>query len=131
VVPKKEIDEEKEKAFENVELTQLASHDAPKQPKAGKTVGKHAILMTGATHARELISTSLNIYELLQLLQKGEVQPSDKWKKLLAMNKYIFVPIFNVDGVALIEKNWVDTHKIVPDRKNMDNKFSGCKGSSG
>lgn len=71
--PKKD-DEDKEKAFENVELTQLSSHDAPKQPKASSKVGKHAILMTGATHARELISTSLNIYQLLQLLQKGEVQ---------------------------------------------------------
>ena len=47
------------------------------------------------------------------------------------MNKYIFVPIFNVDGVALIEDNWVKSHKIVPDRKNMDNKFAGCKGASG
>lgn len=137
-VKKKEDDDEKEEAFKNVELAQVESHDEepkvqqpaadPKvsKPKTGKTVAKHAILMTGATHARELISTTFNIYELLQLLQKGEVQPSDKWKKLLGMNKYIFVPIFNVDGVAYIEEQWVKTHKIAADRKNMDTKDAAC-----
>lgn len=51
---------------------------------------------------------------------------------MLEQNKYFFLPIFNVDGVALIEKNWPDTHKIVPDRKNMDSKYSAseCKGMS-
>ena len=131
VVVKKEENKEGFENLDNIALVQLESHEAPKPADSkvktpGKTVGKHAILMTGATHARELISTTLNIYELLQLLQKGEVQPSDKWKKLLGMNKYIFVPIFNVDGVALIEDQWVKTHKIVGDRKNMDNKVAGC-----
>ena len=64
---------------------------------------KPAILITGATHARELISTSLVAYEMLQLLQLGEVQKEGKWPELLAKNKYYYLPIFNVDGVANIE----------------------------
>ena len=64
---------------------------------------KHSILMTGATHSRELISTSFNVYEMLQLLQQGVVKKDKKWEQLLDQNKYIFMPIFNVDGVAYIE----------------------------
>jgi len=29
------------------------------------------------------------------------------------------MPIFNVDGVAFIEKNWLETGKFMDDRKNM------------
>lgn len=36
--------------------------------KGTKRSGKPAIFITGATHARELISTSLVFFELLQLL---------------------------------------------------------------
>lgn len=44
-----------------------------KQPKPGKKIerkssDKPAIFMTGATHARELISTTLNYFEILQLI---------------------------------------------------------------
>lgn len=124
--PKKKDDEDNDKAFEGVELTQISADPKVVTPSQKKGPAKHAILMTGATHARELISTTFNIYELLQLLQKGEVQQNDKWKKLLGMNKYIFVPIFNVDGVAYIEDQWIKTHKIAPDRKNMDNKVAAC-----
>jgi len=67
---------------------------------------KHSILMTGATHARELISTSFNVYEMLQLLQQGAVKKDKAWETLLNQNKYIFMPIFNVDGVAYIEDYW-------------------------
>ena len=81
---------------------------------------KPAILMTGATHARELISTSLNMYQILKLLKKGVVQKDEKYVNLLKQNKYYFLPIFNVDGVAFIEKGWEENHKILPKRKNMD-----------
>lgn len=79
---------------------------------------KHAILMTGSTHAREMISTSMNIFEILQLLQKGVVKPDPTWVSLLNQNKYIYMPIFNVDGVALIEDAWTKNKKIPGDRKN-------------
>ena len=88
--------------------------------------GKPTILQTGATHARELISTNLNVYQMLKLLKKGEIEKNDEWKQLLEQNKYIFMPIYNVDGVNFIEENWVKNHKIIPKRKNMDmNENSG------
>jgi len=36
------------------------------------------------------------------------------------------MPIFNVDGSAYIETNWVNQKKIVPKRKNTDKEFA-CK----
>jgi murein tripeptide amidase MpaA len=86
----------------------------------GQSKQKPAILMTGATHARELISTSLNVYEMLKLIKKGLVDKEPKYQQLLQQNKYYFLPILNVDGVALIEQGWEDHHKIDPKRKNMD-----------
>jgi murein tripeptide amidase MpaA len=62
--------------------------------------------MTGATHARELISTSMNVYEMLKLLKYGELDKTTKYEKLLNQNKYMFVPILNVDGVNYIEEQW-------------------------
>ena len=76
--------------------------------------------MTGATHARELISTNLNVYQMLKLLRLGEIEKNDHWHRLLQDNKYIFMPIFNVDGVNFIEDHWKTDHKILPKRKNMD-----------
>ena len=45
--------------------------------------GKPTILQTGATHARELISTNLNVFQMLKLLKKGEIEKDEEWKKLL------------------------------------------------
>lgn len=41
----------------------------------------------------------------------------------MTQNKYYFMPIFNVDGSAFIEKNWVDLKKIVPKRKDTNPAF--------
>lgn len=76
--------------------------------------------MTGATHARELISTSFNVYQMLKLLMKGVVQKNSSYEELLKNNKFIFIPVLNVDGVAFIEKGWEENHKISPQRKNLD-----------
>jgi hypothetical protein len=57
---------------------------------------------------------------MLKLLKKGEIEKNPEWKNLLEQNKYIFMPVYNVDGVNFIEENWVKEHKIVPKRKNMD-----------
>jgi hypothetical protein len=43
---------------------------------------------------------------MLQLLQQGALKKDKKWEQLLNQNKYIFMPIFNVDGVAYIEDYW-------------------------
>jgi len=42
------------------------------------------------------------------------------YQEFLKNNKYYFVPILNVDGVALIEQGWEKDHKIIPVRKNRD-----------
>jgi hypothetical protein len=56
---------------------------------------------------------------MLKLIQKGLVQKDEHWVKLLNQNKYIFMPIYNVDGVADIEANWLKFGSILPRRKNM------------
>ena len=66
--------------------------------------------MTGATHARELISTSLTLYQMLKLLQLGVVKEHSKYKDLLAKNTYYLMPVFNVDGLAYIEQIWLANH---------------------
>jgi murein tripeptide amidase MpaA len=80
--------------------------------------------MTGATHARELISTSLNVYEMLKLLKHGAIEKDPHFEKLLNQNRYFFLPILNVDGVSMIEETWNKTHKIIPHRKNHDKEMS-------
>ena len=45
---------------------------------------------------------------------------------MLKQNKYYFMPIFNVDGVAYIEKHWEEENKFYDDRKNMNPTYSGC-----
>lgn len=59
---------------EGDELLQLQENSGDDKP---------SILMTGATHARELISTSLNVYEMLKLLKEGAITKDPKYEKLL------------------------------------------------
>lgn len=82
--------------------------------------------MTGATHARELISTSMNIYQMLKLLQKGEIEKNQDYSKMLDETNFYFIPILNVDGVNFIEENWVKTKKIVPQRKSRNHVNGNC-----
>ena len=60
-----------------------ATTDELVQIDEDKQGDKPEILMTGATHARELISTSLNVYEMLKLLKHGAVEKDPKFEKLL------------------------------------------------
>ena len=41
------------------------------------------------------------------------------------------MPIFNVDGVAYIEKHWEEENKFMDDRKNMNPTYSGCAAKRG
>lgn len=76
--------------------------------------------MTGATHPRELISTSLNMYKAVKLIQQGVIEKDPTVSKELKDSKFYFVPALNVDGLALIEENWNKNHTISPVRKNRD-----------
>lgn len=64
---------------------------------------KPAILLTGAHHSRELISIQMPLYSLLRLMH-GLVHRKREIMNLLIQNKYYFIPIVNVDGVAEIER---------------------------
>lgn len=112
------------KSYEGRDINMLVI-DKPSDVK-----NKPAFLMTGATHARELISTSFNVYQMLKLILKGEVNKIDKYEELLNNNKFYFIPILNPDGVAYIEKHWVEDKKFIPQRKNMDTE-KGCNFSEG
>ena len=35
----------------------------------------------------------------------------------------MFIPVFNVDGLNLIERNWIQNKTILMKRKNMDQKY--------
>ena len=55
------------KSFEGRDINMLQI-TAPSVAKGENAPSKPAIFMTGATHARELISTSLNMYKAIKLL---------------------------------------------------------------
>ena len=71
---------------------EFADDDKPKRVDTGnlghqtladsKVMGgkKPAILLTGATHARELISTSLATYEMLKMIGLGYVRKEPKYE---------------------------------------------------
>jgi len=40
------------------------------------------------------------------------------------------MPIFNVDGVANIQKHWETDHKMIEDRKNRDTNYALCETST-
>lgn len=103
------------KSFEGRDIN-LLTISAPNPNKAEKP----AIFMTGATHARELITSSVNMYQAVKLLQQGVIDKDANTAKLLEDNKFYFVPTLNVDGVALIEENWTKNKTITPVRKNRD-----------
>lgn len=77
--------------------------------------------MTGAHHARELISIQMPLYSALKLLH-GNVHQDPNYQALLQQNVYHFAPVINPDGLALIEEDFDKTgqKKIMPKRKNMN-----------
>lgn len=72
--------------------------------------------MTGATHSRELITIQMVLFELCKLIQNGIINQDPETVKRLMDNKFIFVPVVNVDGLHTIEDNM---------RYRSDNSFSG------
>ena len=78
-------------AAENIN-EEFADDDKPKRVDTGKlghqtltetkVMGgkKPAILLTGATHAREMISTSLATYEMLKMIQLGHLRKEPKYE---------------------------------------------------
>lgn len=70
---------------------------------------KNVIMLTGQIHAREFGGGTFLVKQLVDLVQKA--QTDVKTMELLKKNKYVAVPIFNVDGrEALINaaSKWTD-----------------------
>ena len=80
---------------------------------------RKAILMTGAHHARELVSVQMPLYMLLDLLH-GLVHQDPEKLILLQRNKYFFIPILNVDGSHKIYDYYEKTGELLLKRKNMN-----------
>jgi len=100
-------------------------------PKAGgvQIVNEkgNAIMMTGATHARELLSMQVPLYMCLKLLHQGILNKKDRYVNMLRTTKFFFIPVVNVDGSALVEQHWVDDGKIIDKRKNQSpTNFGSC-----
>lgn len=73
---------------------------------ASKT-NKNVIMLTGQIHAREFAGGTYIVKQLVDLVQKA--QTDKKTMELLKKNKYVAVPIINVDGREAIirsEKKW-------------------------
>lgn len=68
-----------------------------------KEPNRPAILLTGAHHARELITLQMTLYQILKLIHAGFITQQPKYRNLLAQNKYYVIPVVNPDGVAFIE----------------------------
>ena len=83
------------------------------------TEEKPAILITGAHHAREVMSVQLPMYAILRMLH-GYVHNDPYYTNLLAQNKYYVVPVVNVDGLAFVEEGWNKEHELKIKRKNMN-----------
>ena len=46
------------------------------------------------------------------------MQDNEKYKRILATEKFFFLPVINVDGAKLVEEHWLSDHKILNKRKN-------------
>jgi hypothetical protein len=90
--------------------------------------------MTGAHHSRELITIQMVLFQALKLLQDGILNNKNETVSLLKQNKYYFLPVLNVDGLAFIEKEHsglsIKTSKVSDKRKNMGPAGTGEKKSS-
>jgi hypothetical protein len=62
-----------------VEQPKVIAAEAPKESKGGN-VDENAILVTGATHARELLSMQVPMFLALKLLHQGVSQDKEKYQ---------------------------------------------------
>lgn len=80
----------------------------------------NSILITGATHARELLSAQVPLFMLLKLIHQGLVLKKERYEDMLKTTKFYFIPVVNVDGFNLVEEHWNSDHEILNKRKNMN-----------
>ena len=88
---------------------------------------KPAILLTGQHHAREVITSSMVLYTILNMIHGGVLHTNGRESKLLMQNKYYIIPTLNVDGLAYIEDSFVKTGILPNKRKTMNIGQTTCK----
>lgn len=90
--------------------------------------GRPSILLTGATHSRELITVQMVLFQLAKLIQNGVINKDPQTVQQLLNNKFLFIPVINVDGLHDIESNnryravsyEGGNSAILPRRKNLN-----------
>ena len=102
--------------------------DITKSGKVTKVAGEsgNAIMITGATHARELLSMQVPLFLCLKFLHQAVVQNNHRYQQILRDQKFYFLPTINVDGAAVVEEHWLSEHKILNKRKNMNPNLAMC-----
>jgi carboxypeptidase T len=73
--------------------------------------------MTGAHHARELVSVQMPLYTILDLLH-GLVHGDAETLEILKRNKIFTIPIVNIDGSFTIYEHYKKTGELLLKRKN-------------
>jgi murein tripeptide amidase MpaA len=80
-------------------------------------------MITGETHARELLSAQVPLFLCLKLIHQGVLHGKDRYQSILRNTKFYFLPVVNVDGAAVIERHWLTDGKIINKRKNMNPNY--------
>ena len=92
---------------------------------------KPAMFLAGAHHAREFMSMQLPLYSILRMIHGALFKKDERYIHLLKTNRYFVIPVVNVDGLADIEKTWVETGEMLIRRKNMNPHFyDQCEGEN-
>ena len=100
----------------------------PPDPKVKMVASTgNAVLITGATHARELLSMQVPLYICLKLIHQGIINKKERYVNMLRDTKFYFIPVVNTDGAALVEEHWISDGKIINKRKNANpNNIGSC-----
>ena len=127
----KQQDEQEEKEVKVVEPSDKKAPAAKANKKDevlnvdGGNLDDKAIMVTGATHARELLSMQVPLFLCLKLIHQGILQDKPKYQQMLAQSKFHFIPTINVDGAVFVEDHWKEEHQILNKRKNMNPATDG------
>jgi len=81
---------------------------------------KKAVLMTGAHHARELVSVQMPLYVILDLLHALVQNGNDGGEtiEILKRSQIWTIPFVNVDGSFTIWDHWQKNGELILKRKN-------------
>jgi len=96
---------------------------------AAEPPNKPAILLTGAHHARELITIQMVLFQAVKFLH-GILHHNTEQLSMLNKNNYYFIPVVNPDGLNIIEQDYnlnPNLNFITDKRKNMGPAGSDAK----